>query len=71
MNALEDYTMINERYNEHKVQYDDLIKAESDLLQVIEDLNVHMRNVFLKEFDKLNEYFRSALLHCSAAAKPD
>ena len=33
VNALEDYTEINERYNEHKVQYDDLIQAESDLLR--------------------------------------
>lgn len=60
VNALEDYTNINERYNEHKVQYDDLIKAESDLLQVIEDLNKHMRAVFAKEFEKLNEYFGAA-----------
>ena len=60
VNALEDYTIINERYNEHKVQYDDLINAENDLLQVIEDLNKHMRNVFSKEFEKLNEYFGSA-----------
>ena len=59
VNALEDYTEINERYSEHKVQYDDLIKAESDLLTVIDDLNKHMRNIFTKEFDKLNEYFRS------------
>ncbi|MEX1377876.1 MAG: chromosome segregation protein SMC [Eubacteriales bacterium] len=60
VNALEDYTNINERYNEHKVQYDDLIKAESDLLQVIDDLNKHMRDVFNKEFEKLNTYFKSA-----------
>jgi len=59
VNALEDYTEINERYNEHKVQYDDLIKAESDLLTVIDDLNKHMRSIFSKEFDKLNEYFMS------------
>ncbi len=59
VNALEDYTEINERYNEHKIQYDDLIKAESDLLTVIEDLNKHMRSIFTKEFDKLNEYFKS------------
>ena len=60
VNALEDYTNINERYNEHKVQYDDLIKAENDLLQVIDDLNTHMRNVFTHEFDMLNKYFKSA-----------
>jgi len=60
VNALEDYTIINERYNEHKVQYDDLIKAENDLLQVIDDLNTHMRSVFSKEFEKLNDYFKTA-----------
>ena len=34
-------------------------EAESDLLEVIDDLNNHMRSVFSKEFGKLNEYFKS------------
>lgn len=60
VNALDDYTQINERYNEHKVQYDDLIKAESDLLEVIADLNKHMLKVFVNEFEKINEYFKES-----------
>ncbi len=57
INAVRDYAELNERYTEHKTQHDDLIDAEDDLLKVINDLNIQMREKFLKEFEKLNEYF--------------
>ncbi len=57
VNAVRDFAELNERYTEHKMQCDDLVKAESDLLQVIEGLNKQMREKFAKEFKMLNEFF--------------
>lgn len=57
VNAVQDYAELNERYTEHKSQHDDLIKAEKDLLDVIDGLNKQMREKFKKEFVILNEYF--------------
>jgi chromosome segregation protein len=57
VNAVQDYAELNERYTEHKSQHDDLIKAEKDLLGVIDGLNKQMREKFRREFDILNEYF--------------
>ncbi len=57
INAVSEYAELNERYTEHKTQHDDLVEAEEDLMKVIKDLNKQMREKFLVEFEKLNEYF--------------
>ena len=57
VNAVQDFAELNERYTEHKLQHDDLIKAENDLLSVIDGLNKQMRERFVTEFKILNDYF--------------
>jgi len=58
VNAVEDYAELNERYTVHVTQRDDLVKAENDLLGIIEDLNRNMKKVFTTEFESINEYFK-------------
>ncbi len=57
VNAVSEYAELHERYTEHKTQHDDLVEAEEDLIKVIKDLNKQMKEKFLTEFEKLNEYF--------------
>ncbi len=57
VNAVRDFAELNARYIEHKTQHDDLAKAESDLISIIDGLNKQMKDKFIKEFKLLNEYF--------------
>jgi chromosome segregation protein len=57
MRAVKDYDEVGGRYEEMTVQRDDMQKAESDLLKIINDLTQEMHAKFKAEFDKINENF--------------
>ena len=57
MRAIEDFKELNERYNEHIEQRDDMLKAEADLKKIISDLTVQMTDKFATEFKKIQENF--------------
>ena len=58
-NAIEDYDRVRERTDELTLQKEDLVKAEADLRQVIEELMSSMRTTFKEKFQKINENFQS------------
>jgi chromosome segregation protein len=57
MRAVKDYDEVGGRYEEMAVQRDDMQRAESDLLKIINDLTKEMHAKFKTEFDKINENF--------------
>ncbi|NLZ81599.1 MAG: chromosome segregation protein SMC, partial [Clostridiales bacterium] len=57
VNAIEDYKEISERYEFLKIQHNDLIEAEKTLLEIIEDLDIGMRNQFKEKFHEIRIEF--------------
>lgn len=57
VNAIEDYKVLKERYDELDVQIKDLTKAEEDLKKIIADLTIEMVNRFTKGFNDINTNF--------------
>jgi len=57
VNAIEDYKNLMERYTFMKTQHDDLIIAEKQLREIIEDLDNSMRTQFAEQFKKITVEF--------------
>jgi len=54
--AVEEYESLKERYDEYDIQCTDLNKAESDLMEIIGDLNSRMEKQFTVQFKLLNAH---------------
>lgn len=57
-NAIEDFNATNDRYNEMRVQKEDVEKAENDLMIALETLTNDMVKTFNEGFDLINENFK-------------
>ncbi|MDE5864483.1 MAG: chromosome segregation protein SMC, partial [Lachnospiraceae bacterium] len=57
VNAIEDYKAVSERYEFLKAQHDDIVKAETNLMQIIEELDTAMRNQFEEKFKEIQVMF--------------
>ena len=57
VNAIEDYKALMERYTFTKTQHDDLVKAEEDLLGILDELDKQMRVQFEENFKLIQEEF--------------
>ncbi len=57
VNAIEDYRVLMERYTFTKTQHDDLVKAEQDLLGILDELDKQMRVQFEENFKLIAEEF--------------
>ncbi len=57
VNAIEEFKDVNERYTFLKGQHDDLVMAEQSLLNIIEELDVGMRNQFTEKFAQIKAEF--------------
>ncbi|HIZ81569.1 MAG TPA: chromosome segregation protein SMC [Candidatus Mediterraneibacter pullistercoris] len=59
VNSIEDYKNVSERYGFLKGQHDDLIEAETTLVQIIEELDAAMRKQFSEQFGKISAEFNT------------
>ena len=57
VNAIEDYKIISERYEFLKGQHDDIVKAEENLVRIIEELDTAMRTQFEEKFHEIQIMF--------------
>ncbi len=57
VNAIEDYNAVSERYSFMKGQYDDLEKAEAELMNIIDELDTGMRKQFEEKFREIQKEF--------------
>lgn len=57
VNAIEDYKNISERYTFMKQQHDDIIEAERQLREIIQELDESMRKQFIEQFHLINSEF--------------
>ncbi len=59
VNAIEDYKSVNERYEFLKLQHDDIVTAEANLVGIIEELDVSMKQQFQEKFHEIQQKFDS------------
>jgi chromosome segregation protein len=57
VNAIEDFRLLNERYEDMIKQINDLTKAQEDLMKIINDMAKEMLSRFDTEFEKINRNF--------------
>ncbi|MBQ9744451.1 MAG: chromosome segregation protein SMC [Clostridia bacterium] len=56
-NAIEEYKEVKERYDAMNEQITDITKARDELLKIIADLEIDMKNSFVQSFNAVNENF--------------
>lgn len=57
VSAIESSGVLNERYQALKAQADDLTKAQNELVEIIDEVSVEMKNKFIEQFNRINENF--------------
>lgn len=60
VNAIEEYKSVSERYEFLKTQRDDLLEAEQNLINIIEELDEGMRRQFREKFELIQNEFDKA-----------
>ncbi len=57
VNAIEDYKLLEARHGNMYEQAQDLMKAESDIKEIIKSLSDEMTTIFTEKFNQINENF--------------
>lgn len=60
VNAIEDYKNLSERHTFLSAQYEDLVKAEETLMNIVEELDAGMRKQFTEKFKDIQREFDKA-----------
>ncbi len=55
--AIEEYTVLNERYEQMKTQIDDLTASKNELEKIVSSIEEEMKRMFADAFEKINRYF--------------
>ncbi len=71
VNAIEDYKQVSERYEFLKTQHDDIIKAEENLLRIINELDRAMREQFAEKFKDIRIMFSKVFRELFGGGKAD
>jgi len=58
LGAIDEFERVNERYTYLTDQRDDITKAKEELEKIISDITKEMEDIFLREFNSINENFQ-------------
>ena len=62
LGAIEESKRVGERYEYLTEQRDDIAKAKNELLTIIRDITQQMEEIFVREFNAINDCFRETFL---------
>lgn len=62
LGAIEESKRVGERYDYLTEQRDDIAKAKNELLTIIRDITQQMEEIFVQEFNAINDCFRETFL---------
>ena len=71
IDAIEEYNQVGERYEFLKTQRDDLVEAQNNLQQVIEDMVLIMKQQFSEKFAVINKYFGETFVQLFGGGKAE
>ncbi len=69
--AIEEYEETEQRYNFLTTQYEDLVKAKQELVEVINKINGETKSMFLETFEKIRDNFRIMFVELFGGGKAD
>jgi chromosome segregation protein len=69
--AIEEYEETEQRHQFLSTQYDDLVKAKTELLEVINRINTQTKEMFTDTFSKIRENFRAMFTEIFDGGKAD
>ena len=71
IDAIEEYNQVGERYEFLKTQRDDLVDAQQNLQQVIEDMVMIMKEQFSEKFTVINKHFGETFVQLFGGGKAE
>jgi chromosome segregation protein len=71
VNAIEDYKQVSERYEFLKAQHDDIVKAEENLVNIINELDRAMKEQFAEKFQDIRSMFTKVFKELFGGGKAD
>lgn len=71
VNAIEDYKQVSERYEFLKTQHDDIVKAEENLVNIINELDRAMKEQFAEKFKDIRTMFSQVFRELFGGGKAD
>ncbi len=69
--AIEEYEETEQRFQFLTTQYDDLVKAKEQLMEVLLRINTQTREMFVTTFNQIRENFRSMFVEIFGGGKAD
>jgi chromosome segregation protein len=69
--AIEEYEETEQRHNFLSTQYEDLVKAKEQLLEVINRINTQTKEMFVETFNKIRDNFRALFTEIFGGGKAD
>lgn len=69
LGAIEEFARVNERYEYLRSQRDDVLKSKDDLEAIIQSITTEMTEIFVREFDKINEFFGKTFVEMFGGGK--
>jgi len=69
--AIEEYEETEQRHNFLSTQYEDLVKAKEQLLEVINRINTQTKEMFVDTFNKIRDNFRAMFTEIFGGGKAD
>ena len=69
--AIEEYEETEQRHQFLSTQYDDLVSAKAELLEVINRINTQTRQMFVETFEKIRDNFRIMFTEVFGGGKAD
>ena len=69
--AIEEYEEAEQRFNFLQGQYDDLVKAKSELAEVINRINTETKSMFVETFEKIRANFQAMFTEMFGGGKAD
>ena len=69
--AIEEYEESEQRYTFLQAQYDDLIKAKTELMEVINRINTETKTLFVETFEKIRANFQAMFTEMFGGGRAD
>ena len=69
--AIEEYKLVNERYNFMKAQIEDIEQSRAELTKLIENLTAKMQKIFTEKFGQINKNFKVVFAELFGGGKAD
>ena len=69
LGAIDEFARVNERYEYLTAQRDDVLHSKRELEEIVKSITTEMREIFVREFAKINQYFGETFVEMFGGGK--